>query len=137
MENSEFNKVLYHLSVHSCSIMDGWHPYSSKLLAEVCEMPLKETLKELRKLKAQGLITSFCEAFYNDYTQHYQVYWGWTITSKAETTEEYQKAYEREREICKEVFNIDIGSYEQKKESERELEKWEIENGYRTVTSSK
>lgn len=130
MENSEFNKVLYHLSFHSCSIMDGWHPYPSKLLAEVCEMPLKETLKELRRLKSQGYARSFCEACYNDYAERYQVYWGWTVTPKAETTEEYQKAYARERKLCKEIFDIDIGSYEQMKKREREHEEWAKEMGF-------
>ena len=126
MENPEFNKVLYHLSLHSCSIMDSWHPYPSKLLAQVCKMPLKKTLKELRKLKVQGLVKSFCESFYNDYAEHWQIYWGWGTTPKAETTVEYQKAYEKEREICKKVFDIDIGSYEQMKENERKMKEWQL-----------
>lgn len=34
--------------------------------------------------------------------------WGWRITDQAHETEEYQKAYNVERELCKKCFNIDI-----------------------------
>ena len=106
------NKVLYHLAVTDCDIMDGWHPTGSKTLASLCELSLKETLKELRKLKKQGLVKSFCEAYYNDIDEHYQVFWGWGTTLKAKETEEYKQAYARERQLCKEIFEIDLGDLE-------------------------
>lgn len=108
------NMVLYHLACADCSIMDGWHPTSSKGLAKACGLSLKETLKELRKLKAQGLAKAFCEAFYNEYREHWQVYWGWGTTLKAHDTDEFKKAWAREREICKKCFDIDIGEGEKK-----------------------
>lgn len=103
------NNVLYHLACASYDIMNGWHPMPSRILAEVCGLTIKETLKELRKLKAQGLAKSFCESFYNEYGEHWQVLWGWTITPKAHETEECKKAWARERELCKKCFDIDIG----------------------------
>ena len=38
----------------------------------------------------------------------YLPYKGWHITEKAEKTDEYKIALEREREICKSVFDIEI-----------------------------
>lgn len=33
---------------------------------------------------------------------------GWGITEKAIETDEYKKAYEEERELCKKCFGIEI-----------------------------
>ena len=38
--------------------------------------------------------------------------WGWTVTDKAFKTEEYRKAHDEERELCKGCFGFDIGTVE-------------------------
>lgn len=100
------NKVLYHLCRHCVGIMDGWIPYPSTCLARVCEMSLYQTRKELKKLKEQGLVVAdrYCEIGED---RNYLIS-GYTITEKAKETEEYKMAFEEERKICQECFNIDI-----------------------------
>ena len=36
-------------------------------------------------------------------------YHGWHITEKAYDTNEYKKAHEEERKVCRKCFGIDIG----------------------------
>lgn len=110
----------------SCDIMDGWHLISSKNIAKLLEIPQKDVLKELRRLKKEGLVYSSWENFYSEYYERWFITSGWAITEKAKQTEQYKRAWEREREVCQECFNIDIGSYEQMKKREREFEKWQI-----------
>ena len=100
------NKVLYHLCRHCVGIMDGWCPYPSTCLSNVCEMSLYQTRKELKKLKEQGFIVAdrYCEIGED---RNYLIS-GYTITDKAKETQEYKMAFEEERKICQECFNIDI-----------------------------
>ena len=101
------NEILYHLCRHYVSIMDGWIPFPSTCLSQVCEMSLYKTRKELKKLKEQGLVVSdrYCEVGEDG---NYLIN-GYTITEKAKETEEYKKAYDEERWLCQECFNIYIG----------------------------
>ena len=96
----------------SCDIMDGYHLISSKNIAKLLELPQKDVLKELRRLKKEGLVYSSWESFYSEYYERCFITSGWAITEKAKQTEQYKSAWEREREICQECFDIDIGSYE-------------------------
>ena len=86
--------------------MDGWCPYPSTCLSNVCEMSLYQTRKELKKLKEQGFIVAdrYCEIGED---RNYLIS-GYTITDKAKETQEYKMAFEEERKICQECFNIDI-----------------------------
>lgn len=101
------NDVLYHLCRHCVCIMDSWIPFPSTVLSKVCEMSLYQTRKELKKLKEQGLVVAdrYCEIGED---RNYLIN-GYTITEKAKSTEEYKKAYNEERQICKEIFNFDAG----------------------------
>lgn len=101
------NEVLYHLCLHSVDIMDGWLPFPSTVLSKICEMSLYKTRKELKKLKDQGFVKSIRECMSDD--EGNWIINGYTITEKAKETEEFKKAWEREREICKQCFGIDRG----------------------------
>lgn len=95
-----------------CDIMGGCHLISSKNIAKLLELPKKDILKELRRLKKEGLVYSSWENFYSEWHEQWFITSGWSITEKAKQTEPYKRAWEREREVCQECFNIDIGSYE-------------------------
>lgn len=101
------NKVLYHLCRQNVSIMDGWLPFPSTALSESCGITLYQTRKELKKLKEQGLVASDIQTISDD--EGTVILRGYTITKKGMKTEEYKKAYNEERELCKECFEIDIG----------------------------
>ena len=100
------NEILYHLCGHCVSIMDGWYPFPSICLSEVCGKSLYQTRKEMKKLREQGYIVSdrYCEVGED---RNYLVS-GYTITDKAKETEEYKQAFEEEEKICRECFGIDI-----------------------------
>ncbi len=100
------NDVLYHLCRHCVSIMDGWYPFPSTCLSQVCEKSLYQTRKELKKLKERGYVVAdrYCEVGED---RNYLIS-GYTITDKAKTTEEYKTAYNEEAEICRECFNIKV-----------------------------
>lgn len=102
------NVILYELCRHVVGIMDGYHPYPATAIAERLNMSVGKVRYQLRKLKAQGLVKSFYEG---GMTEDGDVFccWGWTTTEKATMTEEYKKAHEEERTICKKCFHIDIG----------------------------
>lgn len=101
------NDVLYHLCEHCVSIMQGWIPLPSTALSKATNKSLYQTRKELKRLKEQGYVTSarYCEVGED---RNYLMS-GYQITDKAKETPEYKKAWEEERQICKEVFGIDIG----------------------------
>lgn len=100
------NNVLYHLCRHCVSIMDGFIPFPSTVLSKVCELSLYKTRKELKSLKAQGYVIA------DRYTENTEdrtiLINGYTITDKAKETEEYKKAYQEEREICRKTLGIRI-----------------------------
>ena len=99
------NIVLYHLCRHNVSIMDGWLPYPSTSLSKICGLSLYKTRKELKVLKENGLVESDIECICNDEGNY--ILRGYTVTKKAEETEEYKKAFAEERKICKEIFGIE------------------------------
>lgn len=100
------NDVLYRLCCHCGGILDGWIPYPSTILSEVCELSLYKTRKELKKLKEQGLVVS---ARYCEVTEDGNCFVsGYTITEKTKETEEYKTALAEERKICQEVYGYDM-----------------------------
>lgn len=105
--------ILYNLCRHNVSIMDGWHPYPATCISKMLNIPLGKVRYHLRKLKKEGLVESIHEG---GMTEDGEVYclWGWCITEKAHETEEYKKAYEKERNLCIECFGWDCGMGEQK-----------------------
>ena len=117
------NDVLYALCCHCVSIMQGWIPMPSTCLSQTLGMSLYKTRKELKRLKEQGLIDSvrYCKVGED---RNYLMC-GYQITDKAKGTQEYKKAWDEEREICKKAFGIDIGgagddfcSYGERREGE-------------------
>ena len=101
------NDVLYHLCRHCVCIMHGWIPCPSTRLSEICKLSLYKTRKELKKLKEQGLVVADRYCHIGEDSNH--LLNGYTITEKAKSTEEYIKAYNEERQLCKETLHIDIG----------------------------
>lgn len=102
------NDVLYRLCRHDVAIdMYSWVPYPSTSLSKSCGLSLYQTRKELKKLKEQGLVDSFIDSISDD--EGTCVLRGYGVTKKGKQTEEYKKAWEEERKLCKEIWNIDIG----------------------------
>lgn len=100
------NKVLYHLCLHCVDIMDGYLPFPSTILSELCNLSLYKTRKELKSLKEQGYVIA---DRYTESTEDGQILLnGYTITEKAKETEEYKKAFEIERNIVKDVWGFDL-----------------------------
>lgn len=102
------DEILYKVCRFSVSIMSGWHPYPATAIAKSLGISVHKVRYHLRKLKAQGLVKSIHEGGMSEYGDVF-CYWGWTITDKARSTEEYKKAYAEERALCKKCFDIDIG----------------------------
>lgn len=100
------NIILYHLCRHDVSLMDSWHPYPSTALSKACGLSLYKTRKELKALKANGLVESDIECLCGE--EGNWILRGYHITEKAKETKEYKKAFEEEKEICKEIFDIDL-----------------------------
>lgn len=101
------NETLYALCQHCVSITQGWIPIPSTCLSQTLGKSLYQTRKELKQLKEQGLVVSerYCQVGED---RNYLVS-GYQITDKAKSTQEYKIAWEEERRICKDVFDIDIG----------------------------
>lgn len=101
------DNALYHLCRHSVSIMDVWIPMPSTALSQVLGESLYKTRKKLKFLKEQGLVQSvrYCNVTEDG---NYLIS-GYEITEKAKSTPEYEMAWNEERKLCKEVFDIDIG----------------------------
>ena len=114
-----YDEILYRLCRHNVGIMDGWHPYPSTAIANQTGISLNKVKYHLKKLKEQGLVKSIHEG---GQTEDGEVFyqWGWTITRKAYETEEYKKAFEEERDLCKKCFDIDITSESETLEMEEE-----------------
>lgn len=97
------NQTLYYLCRHAVDIMDGWRPFPARLIAEETGVSLSTARRNLRKLKAEGYADTICENMMPDDEQPLP-YHGWTITNKARETEEYKRAWEEEKQICRKVF---------------------------------
>lgn len=106
---SKWSKVLYRLAVLDCDIMPGSEVTTSATLAKICKLSRKDTLKELRELKAKGWVATAYESYYDERRERWCILRGWRTTRKARETPEYKKAYDRERLICRQCFDIDIG----------------------------
>lgn len=104
------NEVLYHLCRYNVSIMDGWHPVPARLIAKRQNLTVNQARYQLRKLKKLGYVKTISELLGDEDCM--LPYHGWAITDKAEETEEYRKAWEEERELCKKCFDMDIGEPE-------------------------
>lgn len=102
------DKILYCLCRHCVGIMDGWRPFPATAIAESLGMSIHKVRYRLRKLKENGLVNSCHEGGITEDGDVF-CYWGWTITPKVFSTEEYIKAHEKERELCEKCFDIDIG----------------------------
>ena len=101
--------ILYTLCRHNVSIMDGWHPYPATAISKQHGISLNKARYHLRNLKKKGLVNSCHDGGMTEDGEVY-CYWGWEITRKAFETDEYKKAYEEERKLCKKCFDIDIGT---------------------------
>lgn len=86
--------------------MGGYLPYPSTVLCKSCGLSLYKTRKELKALKEQGYVIA------NRYTERLDdmqiLLNGYTITDKANETEEYKKAFEEERKIVKDVYGFEL-----------------------------
>ena len=102
------NDVLYQLCLHCVSIMNGCHPFPSGYIAEELNLPFSKVVYRLRKLKRDGYVKSFYEGGRDEDGNVYCLH-GWGITEKTKNTEEYKKAWEKEKAICKKCFDMDIG----------------------------
>ena len=108
-DEEDLKKILSYLCLHAASIMPGPDYIPSTLIAQVHGLEVKRVRKILKRLKKLGLVTSGGASYYSEYHEHFCIYSGFSITRKAMLTKEYRSAHEREREICRECWNIDIG----------------------------
>lgn len=103
------DETLFLLCRHAVGIMNGFYPFPAWAVAQQTGVSLSTARRRLRKLKADGyanttsFLTNWEETDYNPLPYH-----GWTITKKAEETEEYKNALQFERKLCLEVFEMDI-----------------------------
>lgn len=104
------NDILYELCRHCVSMMDGWMPYPSTVLADCCSKTLYQTRKELKRLKALGLVISDRYIDKDPEWDRPIIINGYTITDQAKSTQEYKAAFDKERAICMEAFGVDISS---------------------------
>ena len=101
------NDCLYHLCRHCVGIMDGWFPLPAWVIAKKCGVSVSTARRRLRKLKKDGYVETIAY-YFGEQEESRLPYNGWTITEKAKKTEEYQTAWEKEREICREIFGTDM-----------------------------
>ena len=101
------NEVLYVLCRCNVSIVGSRYPVPSHLIAKHLNLTINQARYRLRKLKQLGFAESCCETNRDYYV--YSLCNGWRFTDKAKETEEYKKAWEEERALCKKCFDIDIG----------------------------
>lgn len=104
------DEILYTLCRHNVSIMHGWHPFSATTISKTLGVSIGKIRYHLTKLKKQGLVNSFYEGGMTEDGDVF-CYWGWKITEKAFSTEEYKKAFTEERALCKKCFTMDIGEF--------------------------
>lgn len=99
------NEVLYQLCRYSISIVGSYYPVPAHLISK--HLTINQVRYRLRKLKQLGFVESCCEIYRDDYSCFPCN--GWRLTDKAKETEEYRRAWEEERELCKKCFDMDIG----------------------------
>lgn len=101
------DEILYQVCRSSVSIMDGWVPLPSTIIAQVLRLPIGKVRYHLRKLKKQGLVIN---DRYGGIDEDGRVFCinGFTVTEEGKKTEEYKKAFEEEKRAVKECFDIDL-----------------------------
>lgn len=104
------NDVLYQLCRYCISIVGSQYPVPARLIAEYLNLTINQARYRLKKLKQLGLAESCCETNRDYYV--YSLCNGWRLTDKAKETEEYKKAWEEEKALCKKCFGMDIGEQE-------------------------
>jgi DNA-binding PadR family transcriptional regulator len=95
--------------------MDGWIPYPSTCIAGTTGWRLYYVRKLLKELKQEGLITS--DLWVEQGDERPILVRGYVLTEKGKDTDEYRQAWERERQICKECFDFDIGDVDRYNEA--------------------
>lgn len=113
------DRVFSILCQHCCSVMDGWIPYPSTCIAGTTGWRLYYVRKLLKELKQEGLINS--DLWVESGDERPILVRGYVLTEKGKDTVAYKQAWERERQICKECFDFDIG------EADRCSEVFELE----------
>jgi hypothetical protein len=103
------NEVLALLCAHDCNMYGCWYPLPSTLISKHCEISRYKALKELHKLRDEGLVVSNIHCEYSDWDCRYHLFRGWNVTSAAKRTEEYKQAWEKERQGIKECYGYDVG----------------------------
>ena len=99
------NDILYQLCRHNVSIVGSQYPVPARLIAEHLNLTINQARYRLRKLKQLGLVESCPEIYRDDYSCFLFV--GWRLMDKAKETEEYKKAWEEERALCKKCFDME------------------------------
>jgi DNA-binding PadR family transcriptional regulator len=87
--------------------MDGWVPDPSTCIAGTTGWRLYRVRKLLKELKQEGLIDS--DLYVEQGEERPILVRGYVVTEKGKQTAEYKLAWEMERKICKDCFDIDIG----------------------------
>ncbi len=106
------SKIFSILCNHSCNIMDGWIPLPSTVIhTQIPSITLYAVRKHLKALKQEGFIDS--DLYVEQGEEHPILVRGYIVTEKGKDTEEYRTAWEVERRICKECFDIDIGDVDE------------------------
>ena len=105
------NEVLYELCCYCINKNDrSKTPVTSRSVSFSLNLTVNQTRYRLRKLKKLGYVKTSSGYVINEECR--LPYYGWTITDKAKETEEYKKAWEEKRELCKKYFDMDIGEPE-------------------------
>jgi hypothetical protein len=88
--------------------MDGWIPLPSTVIhTQIPSITLYAVRKHLKALKQEGLIYS--DLYFEQGEERPILVRGYVVTEKGKNTSDYRLAWEIERRICKECFDIDIG----------------------------
>lgn len=101
------DEVLYSLCRRCVRLMGGYYPYPSTGIARNTGISLGKVRYQLKKLKKDGLVESFSMGGQDEDGNVYCMR-GFGITERAKQTQEYKKAFEEEKKICKKCFDIDI-----------------------------
>lgn len=101
-----YEMCCYYISANDCSTV----PVSSRSVSFCLNLTVSQTRYRLRKLKKLGYVEMASGFVISEDCR--LPYYGWTITDKAKETEEYKKAWEEERALCKKCFDMDIGEPE-------------------------
>lgn len=113
------NEVLFILCFTAVSHSPLEPIIPSTYISKTIGKSLYQTRKELKKLKEEGLVVSDRYCMVGE-DQNYIVS-GYIITDKAKSTPEYKQAWEKERRLCKEILDIDIGDPD-----DDERKEWEV-----------